>query len=160
MKKYLFTFIILLTGWAAFGQLQIRKSSLAPVGTTASQSGMNIITAGGELANREAGVGATHLSEGFIGPDLAAIMGVEEYTTLSGVELFPNPMDRELHIRTAENKTYEVYVHDLSGRQVMHFRFTGDQISVNVSRLQAGMYLVTVIDRDSHRYTTGKLQKE
>ena len=160
MKKSIFTFVFILTGWMAFGQLQIRKSSLSPVGTSATQGGVSIITVGGELANREVSVGATHLSEGFIGPDLAAIMGVEEYTTLSGVELFPNPMDRELHIRTAENKTYEVYVHDLSGREVMHFRFTGDQVSVNVSRLQAGMYLVTVIDHDSQAYTTRKVQKK
>ncbi|NPA46625.1 MAG: T9SS type A sorting domain-containing protein [Chlorobi bacterium] len=159
MKKLLLI-TILVFPFLLSAQTEIRKSSLAPVGGTVSSGNLAMIHAGGELANRETGSGTLHLSEGFIGPDLAAIMDVEDYTRLEGVRIYPNPVRDFLRIGLPDDGAYEIHLYALNGKEIYRTQTNGNAYKMDMRRLEPGMYLLVVIDRENHSYTSYKIQKQ
>lgn len=88
----------------------------------------------------------------------------EYYKTLSvnmqagiAINAYPNPVKDILYVQTAENKNdLQVDVYNVAGSRVMATRLTGN--SLNVSRLQAGVYFVKVTKADGAS-TTLKIVK-
>ncbi len=155
---FLFTALIPL---GLFAQVELLKSSVSPIGEATRTSGnLSMIDAGGETANREADAGTMHLSEGFIGPDLTAIMGVEDYGYLAGVRLYPNPVKDFLRISLPQKAIYEIYVHSLTGRELFHTVMETGFISLDWRRMKPGMYLVSILNRQTREYVSFKVQKD
>jgi len=76
-------------------------------------------------------------------------LGVEE-NVLSGIRLFPNPINAEtfyIHAPKLNGEQVEVSIADLTGRQIFNSNLscTSSKITVNVNEtLASGVYLVTV----------------
>ncbi len=158
--KNLLTIIALLTISFGFGQTAIKKSSISTGGGTASVGNTTIIYTLGELAIQENTVGAVHLSEGFIGPDLMAL-GVEDYGQLQGVNIYPNPVQTDLNISLPEHNNYELYLYDLNGKQLINITIENENQSVlDLSLQKTGMYLLIIVDRNNKKTTTIKVQKQ
>ena len=63
---------------------------------------------------------------------------------ITGLQIYPNPVGNELRLRSEEDLTGAlIKVYDFSGRELIATRNTNNR--VNVSRLSAGVYTLTVI---------------
>jgi len=159
MSKFIHLIIVLLLGGSMYAQ-QIRKSSLSTAGGSASTAHAHMVFAVGELAVREQSTSTAHLSEGFVGPDIAAIMGIESYARLEGVSCYPNPVSDYAHLSFSRSGNFDIVMHDMHGRLVWQGEATGEKADISVGNLQPGVYFLTVIDRESQAYVTFKLQKK
>ena len=158
--KHLLTIIAFMSLCLGFSQTTLRKSSLSTGGGSASSGNLYMIYAIGEIGVQESTVTNTLLSEGFVGPDLTAILGIEDYGVLQGLKLYPNPVKDQLHIDLPDDMTYEVHIFDLTGKEVFTNRIENNhQAQYNVSNLKTGLYLLVVIDRKNKQSATVKLQK-
>lgn len=159
MKKLLL-FIAISSITLGYSQTELRKSSLSTGGGSASVGTTQVIYTIGEVAVQENTQGTTHLSEGFIGPDVAQLVGIQDYGILQGVQVFPNPVKDKVQINLPENNTYEIRLFDLNGKELWTKQIEDvNQAQYNLSRLQTGMYLLIVIDRQHKLSRIIKLQK-
>jgi hypothetical protein len=159
MKKMLIT-VIMLTAILSHGQA-LRKSSLsAGGGSGESAGGMYLAYAVGEIGVREAVSGNLYLSEGFIGPDLYAIMDVEGYQILTGIKLFPNPVKKDLHLNFSYPADYEIRIYDLGGKEIYStLAENAGRFTVDVSSFRAGTYVIGIADRKSKKFAALKFVK-
>ncbi len=158
MKKLLII-ILALTASFGFSQTTLVKSSISSGGGSTTQGNTYLVYTMGETFVQEANQGSTHLSEGFIGPDLAAILGIEDYTQLEGVRVFPNPVKNFLSIELPEYNKYEIHLFDMTGKELINTSVDNDQMQYDLSQLRAGIYLLSVIDRENKKSITLKIQK-
>jgi len=159
MKKFLIV-IAVLTITVSFGQVSIKKSSISTGGALVTQGNITVLNTIGEVVVQENTIGTTHLSEGFIGPDLSGILGTENYQLLQNVQVYPNPVQSDLHINLLQSQTYEVYLYDLNGKQLMQSKIEEDNQGVlNLSRQKTGVYLLIIIDRVHQKSGQYKVQK-
>ena len=159
MKKTLLIAMLLFT-YGAIAQVNVKKSSISTSGGSMTAGNKQVIFTIGEVNVQETDVGNTHLSEGFIGPDVAELIGIQDYGTLQGVQVFPNPVKDNVQIRLPESNTYEIRLFDLNGKELWTKQIEdADQAQYNLSRLQTGVYLLIVIDRKNKLSHIIKLQK-
>ena len=133
----------------SYGQTQIKKSNISTGGGSTSTGDITVIYSVGEVAVQEKIQGNTHLSEGFVGPDLNAVLGVNDYGVLSGFYVLPNPVKDRLYIRWEHPGDYEIYLFDLNGKELLNSKVTSqEETSYNLSKYASAIYLLFVIDRE------------
>jgi len=159
MKK-LITLLTVLTISFSFGQTTIKKSSISSGGGIVTQGNTTVLYTVGEVVVQEQTVGNTHLSEGFIGPDMAALLGIEDYTQLDGVKAYPNPVQNNLNINLSDYNNYEIHLFDLNGKELLTVNIEDDiETQLNLSQFRTGMYIMTIIDKENKKASTIKIQK-
>jgi len=158
MKKILF-FILPLFTWGAYAQTHLYKTSLAPSGGSANSGAVEMVYTVGEVFVSETNSGTKHLSEGFLNADMLTLMNAENFGPLPGVEIYPNPVKDILKIRLETHGTYEIYIFDLTGKQLFHSRFEGTAWQVDMRNYRQGFYVISVVDRSRKRMTSIKIQK-
>ncbi|PLW93174.1 MAG: hypothetical protein C0592_06890 [Marinilabiliales bacterium] len=62
--------------------------------------------------------------------------------------VYPNPSNGLFKIHSGENNNYDVFVYDLSGRMATHLSDVSDQHYFDFSHLDAGMYIMQLINDD------------
>ena len=129
MKKII-TLLVLLTISFSFGQTTIKKSSISSGGGIVTQGNTTVLYTIGEVTVQENTVGTVHLSEGFIGPDMAALLDIEDYTQLQGINAYPNPVQTDLNISLPEYNNYELYLYDLNGKQLISTNIEDDNQTI------------------------------
>ncbi len=158
MKKISLFILILLAG-TVLGQ-NLRKYSLSAGGGSGENANLYLAYALGEIGTKENSAGNLYLSEGFIGPDLYEIMGVEDYETLQGVSLLPNPFKDYLNISLAQAGNYEIRVYDLTGKEVFRTDVEqNDRVRLNLSHLNSGTYIIGIADRTNRKFAALKIVK-
>ncbi len=159
MKKNLTLFILLMTSFS-FGQTTIIKNSMSPGGNIVSQGNVTILYAIGEIAVQETDAGTVHLSEGFIGPDMAELLDIENYNQLDGIKVYPNPVQDNLNINFSEYNNYEIHLIDLNGKELLTFNIE-DKIApqLDLSLLKTGIYIMSIIDRTHKKALILKIKK-
>ncbi len=157
MKKIIIGIVFLLV-WNLPAQPELYKSSLAPVGGLLSTGNIEFIDVGGETVNRETTQNNLHLSEGFLGPDIARQLGVDNYSSVENIRLFPNPATDYVEWQWQTSGKYEIYLYNTEGKEV--FRDQTDQSSyrMGVSNLVPGLYILVLVDRSRQRYITRKIR--
>ncbi len=159
MKNILLIFTLLLTAFG-YSQTAVKKSSIDSGGATTTSGSTSLVYTIGEVAVQENTQGNTHVSEGFIGPDIATSVGIQDYGTLQGVQVFPNPVKDNVQINLPEDNTYEIRLFDLNGKELLNKQIKDtNQTQHDLSRLQTGVYLLIVIDRKHKLSRIVKLQK-
>ncbi len=158
MKKSLYLLLLILP-LATTAQIELKKTSLAPFGGSSESGNLSIVHIAGEIANKENNQGNYHLSEGFIGPDLTRLLGLNDYEILSGIKVFPVPVSNVLNVQLGQSGTYEIYLFDLTGKQLSQTQTNEKQITLEMSHLPAANYILMVIDRKNKTYKYIKIQK-
>ncbi len=159
--KYILSIIALLVFSINYGQVALKKTSLSSGGGSASSGSLYMVYALGEIGVQEAHTGSNLLSEGFIGPDVTALVGIEDYAQLEGLNIYPNPVQAYLNIELPDTGNYEIHLFDMTGKQVFSRIIENDnQSSYHLAHLKTGIYLLSVIDRDNQKAKTIKLQKK
>jgi hypothetical protein len=73
-----------------------------------------------------------------------AVAPAKSQGLITGLQIYPNPVLNELRLRSVEDLTGAlIKVYDFSGRELIAIRNTNNRL--NVSRLSAGVYTLTVI---------------
>ncbi len=158
--KILLTITMALTIFAGFGQISIKKSSISTDGNIVTRGNITVLYTIGEVVVQEKTIGNIHLSEGFIGPDLSELLGVENYGQLQAVQIYPNPVQTNLYINVPETQKYELYLYDLNGKQLLHNNIEeANQSAWNLSKQKTGIYLLIIIDRIHQKTGQYKIQK-
>jgi hypothetical protein len=85
--------------------------------------------------------------------------GINDVSIQSGIKIFPNPTSKQLTVQTPENSDFDVTIANVQGIKLGIYRFKDTSSFVlDVSSLTAGIYLLTVRDRNGLRKTL-KFQK-
>ena len=159
--KYLLTIVAVLMFQLSFSQVELKKTSLSSGGGVASSGSLYMVYAIGEVGVQEADAGNIHLSEGFVGPDMTYLLGVEDYGQLEGLQIYPNPVKDKLNIQLPETGNYEVYLFDLTGKQLWQNNIENNSyFSYQMRDYKPGIYLLTVVDRENKKSLTFKVQKQ
>ena len=159
MKKLLLITTLLFV-FVATAQVALKKSSISTTGGTATAGNKQVVFTVGEVNIQETDVGNTHLSEGFIGPDIAVALGITDYGTLTGIELYPNPVTDRFSVNLPQTSVYNFYLYDLQGKQIFFRQSQNIKESFDISRLTAAGYMLIVIDRQNQLKKVFKIIKE
>lgn len=157
--KISISFLALFVYVMGYSQIDVKKSSISTGGGSTTVGTTQIIYSIGEVAVQEHTQGTTHLSEGFIGPDLAEALGITDYGILSGISVYPNPVTNRFNISLPQSGSYEFYLYDLQGKQIFFRQVNDTQQNFDISRLTAAGYLLIVIDRENKLKKTFKIIK-
>jgi len=157
--KKIIIILFLLNISIGYGQVNIKKSSVSTVGGSATVGSTSLTYAIGEVAVQENTQGNTHLSEGFIGPDILQALGVEEFSELQGVKIYPNPVADYIHIDLSQSGNYRMYLFDLNGKLINDYQTVEDTYDINVENLQAAVYLLIIVDNEHKLKSMLKIQK-
>ena len=159
MKKLLLITTLLFV-FVATAQVALKKSSISTTGGTATAGNKQVVFTVGEVNIQETDVGNTHLSEGFIGPDIAEALGITDYGTLTGIELYPNPVTDRFSVNLPQTSLYDFYLYDLQGKQIFSRQSQNIKESFDIIRLTAAGYMLIVIDRQNQLKKVFKIIKE
>jgi len=67
------------------------------------------------------------------------------------IELFPNPANDELTIKTTSTMPYNITIFDVLGQVVYSLYTTRQEETINVSNMPAGVYNVSITDDEGSR---------
>lgn len=75
----------------------------------------------------------------------ATLAEIDGQTEIPGFKLYPNPaFDDVIYITTKQNAFKEITIYDIFGKVVLHTKIANT--SVNISELDAGVYVLQVIE--------------
>ena len=74
----------------------------------------------------------------------SVVSGVNDELAESGISLYPNPVEDQLNIELNSSDNAVVQIVDVMGKIHRSMIVSGDKVSVDVSNLPAGMYIVKV----------------
>lgn len=78
-------------------------------------------------------------------------LGVQEVAQTAKLTVYPNPVQEILHLNTDKTLTQKAYVFDAAGK-MMEFRIENN--SINVQKLNAGIYFLKVYDTEGAGYVS------
>ncbi len=78
---------------------------------------------------------------------LAEALGVK-VSSASGLKIFPNPTDGHLSVETASSGHYALEIKSLNGQILFVTGFRGNAHQIDLSSLEAGVYLITIRSED------------
>lgn len=85
-------------------------------------------------------------------------VSLEEQFTAEDIAIFPNPARDHFNVSREAGEAFSVMVFDLNGRMITELQSQhGENISVSVSDLSAGVYLVKVVDASHKLLGTHKM---
>lgn len=158
MKKSI-TIILILLGAVTNAQ-QIKISSVDSGGASSSNGSLNMVYTLGEVVVQEKTSGTFQISEGFISPNIFNTVGIDEYTTLAGVQIFPNPTADFLSVSFETVSKYEISVFDMYGKLIQNKKTDEQKTVLQLSQLPSGIYWVLIKDDASKTYAGYKIIKQ
>ena len=69
-------------------------------------------------------------------------LGVNEQLD-SEIHVYPNPVDQKINFTSSESGTYQLVIHDISGKEILNSKFD-DEIEFNTSKWNQGIYTYSV----------------
>lgn len=92
---------------------------------------------------------------------LHTIADIETSISENGIsfELYPNPAQNTLLLKTAQSQGYAVVISDLSGRVLRQSAITSTLTTLELSDLKSGVYLVSLVDQSTGLRSTKRLVK-
>ena len=152
--------LLLLFGIQGFSQTAIKKSSISSGGNLSMVNNTRVIFSIGETAVQENTQGSTHVSEGFIGPDLRQSLGITDEVLFSDFKVFPNPSTDIIHINFTQSSDYTMQISDMNGKILLVKNTNQPDNTLDISSLARGMYLLLLKDTAKHAYNILKIEKK
>lgn len=151
----------MLLAFTSYSQIAIKKESIDSGGGIATAGNLKIIHTIGETVVQENSSGTIHISEGFISPEILNSLDLQDYTTLTGVRVFPNPTTDYINISFSETGNYTITIFDYQGKQIatMDTNKTDTQI-INMDTYSTGVYLVVVKNTAKQQFKVYKVIKK
>jgi hypothetical protein len=160
MRTPVLTVVLLLFSFISFSQVEINKSSLAPLGGAVTTGNSTVFYAVGELTVRETKQNGILLSEGFVGPGIKAVATkIKDYSLMEAFKAYPNPVSTDLFIDLPEESSYDILLFNVKGEEVLSEKFNGKNAKINMSGLKPAVYLLLVIDKNNKKKGVVKVEK-
>ena len=160
MKKTI-TILSMLLVFTAFSQTAIKKSSIDSGGASVTNGSVSMVYTIGEVAVQENTSGTTYISEGFISKDMMSSLGLNSYTQLSGISMYPNPATDFVNVSFATTANYTVIIYNLLGKELVKYQVANQNTQrIALNKLPNAVYLVLVKSDANKQFTTYKLIKE
>ena len=159
MKNILIIFTLFLTAFG-YSQTAVKKSSIDSGGTTTTSGSTSVVYTIGEVAIQENTQGNTHVSEGFIGPDLRQSLGITDEVLFNDFKAFPNPTADMIHINFSKSSDYTMQVSDMNGKILLVKNTNQPDNTLDISSLARGVYLLLLKDTAKHAYNILKIEKK
>jgi hypothetical protein len=67
---------------------------------------------------------------------------------ISSIRIFPNPASEILNIIRSNNQDVDINLYDINGQLVKHYRLNGNSITLNISLLYTGVYIIEILEKD------------
>ncbi len=77
-------------------------------------------------------------------------VGINEYDKTNSISLFPNPTSDYIHVETSEeyfDENFTVKIFSLDGKEIITTSINSASLSIPVSHLSKGVYLISIIDK-------------
>lgn len=159
MKKAL-TIIALFISILGFSQITIDKSSISSGGTSTTNSTLSIISSIGELAVNETTVGNIQVSEGFISSKMLTTLGVNNYSLLENIQIYPNPTVDIVNVNFEKSDTYTISIYSYSGKKIKTIKTTKTKQQISFDSYANGVYILLIKNSQKQVYKTFKLIKK
>ncbi len=128
----------------AQGQSGCNQVSISPTVAMANPiAPSSVSTYVGSLTNTGQPVPTIIGSAGSVNPNVLCLSStnVQDNINAAWSEVYPNPVEDQLHVRFEDGRTATLFVTDLVGRQILDAQITGAGV-LDVSGLPAGTYLL------------------
>ncbi|MGH1388139.1 T9SS type A sorting domain-containing protein, partial [Kordia sp.] len=89
-------------------------------------------------------------------------LSVEDFENAIKFNVYPNPASNVLNLRTSSNQSFDVVIElfDISGRRVYQDnKNLSNEIQINISSYQSGVYLLSIRDVESNSRITKQIVK-
>ena len=156
------TILLFLITTLSFSQTTITKSSIDSGGATVTNGTLSIVYSFGEVVVQEPVNGTIHISEGFIeGILMGAALGLEDYTQLTGLNMYPNPAIDIVNLSFPIIANYKVEIFNLLGEKVANYQLKNRNTQqLNLSHLSNAMYLLLIVNEETKQFKSFKLIKK
>lgn len=134
--------------WTLDHTLKRKTSVTSGVSTNPAPETFNVTSQWDSLPeNTFSGLG-THMC------DCANGVGIKEYKSLNVVSFYPNPANTSVTF-TSKEMISKATIYSIQGQVIAEFTFekTLTQNTLDISKLQKGIYFVTLIDKNNHSVT-------
>ncbi len=137
----------------------VSRQVIGAAGTTQTNSNLKVSWTAGEPVIGLMTSGGNQLGNGYYpAMDLQALE-LEDSTLDVKIKVFPNPTSELLYVSHPEMDSFTVEIADVNGKQLFTGTVTKD-MPLNLSSYLQGMYLITVINKVTHKKNTYKIIKE
>lgn len=160
MKLFLPTTLFILGMLSATAQ-SISKQVIATSGNTTMNATHQLTSTIGEPIIGLKG-STVSISQGFLaGTTDATVLSVDELVVNQNVKVYPNPVVDFVHINLANNtEQVTAIIYSITGKQVAFQKFNTPELTLNLSHLANGMYLVQLNFRDTNTTKSFKIIKK
>ena len=155
MKKNIFFLIVLCFSW----QLSLAQENVLSSGSEAESADGKVTYSVGLIHYKEAtGSGGSTSVGAQIPSEISQVLGVNEFNELIS-KIYPNPTENFLnvHLNAIENLKYQLI--DLSGRIVMSGELSTLQSKIELTSLEASIYVFN-IQKDNSIIKSYKISKK
>jgi len=160
MKK-ITSILILFISLTSFSQTAIKKSSIDSGGASTTNGTLTMVYTLGEVAVQENTNGAIHISEGFLSPDIISTVGLDDYTQLAGVQLYPNPATDFVNLSFSKVGMYEISIYDTLGKKVKTFPISvSNRQRIVLGELPNAIYFILIKNENTKEFISYKLIKQ
>ena len=121
-------------------------------GDSYSNASANIDFTIGEIVINTRTSGTIELTQGFHQTNWNFV-GIQDHSPSFNATIFPNPTSEVLNIRTSAHKNVSFTVFDTKGNLVLQDKLTGEQTTIQVSKLATGSYSVVLKDHTQNLKT-------
>lgn len=159
MKKAL-TIIALFISILGFSQTVIDKSSISSGGTSATIGTLSVVYSIGEVAINETTAGNIKVSEGFISSKMLTTLGVNNYSLLENIQIYPNPTVNIVNVNFEKSDTYTISIYNYSGKEIKTIKTTKTKQQISFDSYATGVYILLIKNSQKQVYKTFKLIKK
>jgi hypothetical protein len=91
--------------------------------------------------------------------EFANASSIESFKTAQSYNLYPNPFNDGLTIQAINEQGFNVKILDFTGKQIVFASSDNNQVFLNLSHLEKGLYTVLLSDETFNITTTYKIIK-
>jgi hypothetical protein len=157
MKKTI-CILLLALGQTVFGQ-SISKQVIGMAGGTQSGGGYKLSWTAGEPVVGLMSSGGAQLGNGYYASLDLETLSTEDYKIDVAVRVYPNPTAQYLFAEQPDNHQLEIRLMDLGGKTLLKQK-TSSKEAIDLSRFNAGIYLIEVRDTETNSKNTYKIIKK
>ena len=79
------------------------------------------------------------------------VTGIQHINILTGIQIYPNPADNEIFVKSKDKIQGEPYViSDQLGRQILTGNLITENTSIDINKLSAGLYYIQIGEKSKH----------
>lgn len=152
--------MVLFISAISFSQTTIEKSSISSGGNSTTNGTLSIDSTIGEVAVNETTAGNIHISEGFISSKMLTTLGVNTFSSLENVLIYPNPTVDIITVNLKESDTYSISVFNTTGKELNTLKTSKTKQQISLEAYASGIYILVIKNTSKQQYKTFKIIKQ